>query len=122
MPSIPCLCGSIIDLSEVPHPDGFLLLAETGLEELVDSAETLHKEATSVPTFRRGLSRLLSPLSPPSPHVYQCQTCGRLAILRHPSDSVVSQWYLPEHGDGRPPSRLRSLLDKEPSGSGQASA
>jgi hypothetical protein len=121
MPSIPCPCGSIIDLSEVPHPDGFRLVAETALEELVDSAETLHKEATSVPTFRRGLSRLLSPLSLPSPHVYQCQTCGRLAVLRHPSDSAISQWYLPEHEDGSPPSRLRSLLH-ESSGSDQASS
>lgn len=109
MPSFPCVCGSVIDLAEVPHPDGFHLLTESGLEGVVDSAETLHKEAMSGSAFRRGMSRLLSPLLSPSPHIYQCQTCGRLAVFRHPSDSKVSQWYLPEHLNSSRPSLLRSL-------------
>jgi hypothetical protein len=121
MPSILCPCGSIIDLAKMPHPDGFSLLAETRLEELADSVEALHKEAIAVSAFMKGLYLLLSPVSPPSPHIYQCQTCGRLAVFKHPSESAVSQWYLPESGGEKPLPRLRSLWDEESSESSQAS-
>lgn len=112
MPSIACACGSAIDLSQVPHSDGFSILPEFRLEDLTDSAESLHKESISPEEFRRGLFRLLAPLSVPSPHAYQCRKCGRLAVLRHPSDSIVSQWYIPDQVRGEPASQLRRLWEE----------
>ena len=112
MPSILCLCGSKIDLSEVPNPNGYHLLSEASLEDLIDSAESLYMRAETEPEVRRGLSRLLMPLSGPSPHIYQCQNCGRLAVLRHPSNDFVLQWYSPED-DGKNHESLRAAFNQD---------
>lgn len=115
MPKLSCICGSIIDLSAIPHMDGFMILTEASVDELIDSAEALHREADSESAFRRGLSRLLTPLSQPAPHIYQCSNCGRLAILRHPSDLDVGQWYSPEGIGDNDQHLLRSMFDPETS-------
>lgn len=109
MPSLPCRCGSSINLTTCPHPDGFKLLPESRRDDLVDAIEALYREATSEDEFVRKLHRLITPLDVPSPHLFQCQDCGRLAVLKCPSDPKVSQWYIPDPAEPSAPLRLRSL-------------
>lgn len=42
--------------------------------------------------------------------IYQCISCGRLAVFRNASDRTVAQWYVPEAATVPP--QLLSALDQ----------
>src|SRR5687767_13386314 len=110
MPKLQCKCGNIIDLSTVPNPAGFELVWEPSKEELTAQLVAIHERASSAAEFERGVSGLLIPNRYPLPYVYECNSCGRLAVMRHPSDIKVTLWYAPDTlNESR--SRLASLFD-----------
>lgn len=113
MPSFTCLCGSRISLSPIPHPDGYRLFDEEGEEALFNAVGRLHQSASSPSEFARGLSRIFIGREAPAPHIFQCARCGRLAVLKSPSDPEIRQWYQPDESDGTPAGRLSTLFERD---------
>jgi hypothetical protein len=111
MPKLKCICGHSINLSEIPNRNGFHLWSESRFDEIIDNASRSVQAASSEDAAWTTLRRLfLPPIGTPSPHVYQCVSCGRLAVLRHASDLEVAQWYRPENLDSHP--ALLASLEK----------
>jgi hypothetical protein len=97
MPKLNCLCGTDIDLSPIPNPHGFLIYAEDVYNSFIDDTlGSRHDEITRAELGRRFNAaevRWRPFLS------YECQTCGRLAVL---SGDDVIRWSLPDPTDGNP--------------------
>ena len=47
MPKITCLCGQVIDLSQIPHQQGFKLVSESALETLLETIIDAYKEGSA---------------------------------------------------------------------------
>jgi hypothetical protein len=115
MPHIRCKCGHVINLSVIPCPHGFIVVSEERYDEFFEAAERLHKETLPDSDFRWNLQRLLTPLSPhAAPHIYQCTHCGRIAVFRNPSDTLIAQWYSPDKAAAPAQRQLRNLFDDPP--------
>jgi hypothetical protein len=109
MPVLICLCRATIDVSEIPKDNGYRLLAETLREGVLDAIARLHQAGPGPADFEREVygelgQRMIGP------QIYQCTSCGRLAVFRDRSDRVVRQWYKPENLGDKPPDLLNSLL------------
>jgi hypothetical protein len=114
MPRLTCPCGESIDLSPLPNPLGFKLLAEPVLEEVL---EALGEAAAADPAaFERAAYALFFRRERPLPHAYECPACGRVAVFARASDAVPAAWYRPEPagGDAGPPARLAALAGTLP--------
>jgi hypothetical protein len=110
MPSIRCPCGTAIDLSLIPNPQGFDPLWEPHKEGLFDQLMSAHQKAQSDAEFEKAVSKILNSPKRPHPYIVECPHCGRLGLFAHPSDSSVVNWYVVDaKGDSRGPS-LRSLF------------
>lgn len=110
MPRLKCLCGNSISLSEIPHPAGFALRAESDMDRIVTEIVRLHEHPDDVRDFELEVYRVITPLTTPAPHIYQCTACGRLAVFFHPSSRAAPLWYSPERQE-EPPRLLASLYD-----------
>jgi hypothetical protein len=90
---MPCKCGESIDLSPIPNAADFKILWDPNIESIVEKLVVLHRDAKSDEEFETGAMRLINPLTAPNPHILECSACGRIGVVRHPSDSTVAIWY-----------------------------
>ena len=81
MPKILCRCGNVINLSEIPSPDGFLLLPESELESPLIG---ISGDAWIDELVKRGKE------------VYECNRCHRLLIFWDNNRNDVPSFYLRE--------------------------
>ena len=109
MPSLSCRCGNRINLSEIPNKNGYRLLAETLQEELIEAIVRLHMADSGPADFEWGVNGVLGRRMV-GPQIYQCTSCGRLAVFRSPGDLTVRQWYKPEESAADSATLLSSLL------------
>ena len=96
MPSVSCLCGNTIRLSETPNPNGYFLRSEEHYERIVEGIVQLRGQEMTQDDFEWSVRRLFWPLEAVAPHVYECTHCGRLAVFARASDREVARWYIPE--------------------------
>ena len=122
MPRLTCPCGESIDLSPIPNPLGFKLLAEPVLEEVLEALGEAASSAASPAVFDRAAHSLFFRRERPLPHAYECPGCGRVAVFARASDDVPAAWYCPEPAEGSadPPVRLAALAGTLPGGGGGA--
>ncbi len=116
MPRLTCPCGESIDLSPIPNPLGFKLLAEPVLEEVLEALAEAAAPSADPAAFERAAHALFFRRERPLPHAYECPGCGRVAVFARASDAVPAAWYRPEpvDGDARPPVRLAALAGTLP--------
>ena len=111
MPTLNCLCNEPINLSLLPNPHGFKLIPERSLEPLVDALTAAHAETSSDRDFSRRAWATLREPSLSVLQVYECPSCGRLAVFRHASDAAPIAWYhLDRDAIGSADTRLSALL------------
>ena len=78
MPKLACKCGNVINLSEIPCRDGYLLLSEAAWDQIGDSE-------VSEENYQAELRRLSS-------EVYLCSSCGRLLVLWTPEQMTPTYY------------------------------
>lgn len=93
MPRLTCPDGHQINLSSIPDPNGYVLIREDAIEVIVDRLSDACESATAAAPFPRHAYAALSPRNPDILQVYECPTCGRLAIFERASDDVPVAWY-----------------------------
>ncbi len=114
MPKLRCSCGHIINLSEIPNPNGFHVFSEARFDEIIGAAAKSLELGLSEDVMWEAFRKLFVPLQGSTAlHMYQCGSCGRLAVLAHPSDDNVARWYRPDEVGGNTPF-LSSLERSEP--------
>jgi hypothetical protein len=86
------------------------------MEEIEEAISQLYGRVDSADDFRHRVNEILMPAGGvAAPHIYQCPSCGRLAIFARACDNDVVQWYAPDtHEEAGPPSRLASVYDTPP--------
>jgi hypothetical protein len=110
MPKLLCPCGGVLNLSAIPDPNGFSLRSESDLDEIITRIVRLHERPEEGTDFQIAVIDTITPLKSPAPHVFQCTSCGRLAICPHPSMRESPIWFSPDNRDGPPP-LLAALYD-----------
>lgn len=111
MPKLKCLCGESINLSSIPNPQGFKLIWELLREKLIEDLIAAHNQAASNKDFEDKVYNLLYPRKLEFPQVYECPSCGRLAVFARSSDAKPAFWYQPEKVEKEADS-LRSLVEE----------
>ena len=87
MPKITCICGEVINLSQIPHPQGFKIVSEEALETLVDNLIDAHKTSSSVKEFEKRTYDSLLTKNPGITQAYECPNCGTILIFANASDA-----------------------------------
>ena len=95
MPKINCLCGENIDMSRIPNPQEFKLISSGLIEKLQEEIINLfNNEEVVSEKINRELILLFH--SRFTPTIYECQSCGRIAVLQKASDNIPSLWFVRE--------------------------
>jgi len=85
MPKLACVCGEILDLSPLPNPHGFVVLAEGVVEALVNRMVAEHDKHLSGKSFERAAYESFWNKTPGVAQAYECPKCGRIAVFGDPS-------------------------------------
>jgi hypothetical protein len=93
MPRLRCPDGHPINLSSIPNPNGYILIRERGIETIVDELTDACEKRAAERTFVENAFASLSSRNPDIMQVYECPTCGRLAVFDVASDDVPLAWY-----------------------------
>ena len=109
MPSLKCLCGETINLSEVPNENEFPLYSDQQLEQLQDSLVSVLENNLNESQRQSRISAVFSARRP-KPELIECSACGRLALFRDMSDQIPLNWYLPEVVPDPTISRIREIF------------
>ena len=79
MPKLLCKCGNLIDMSEIPAPDGYLLLSEQDWDQA-------RAQATDLDGYDVELSRGWQ-------ETYLCPVCSRLIVFWSTNPLGVPTYY-----------------------------
>ncbi|MEP7286984.1 MAG: hypothetical protein ABI947_14600 [Chloroflexota bacterium] len=91
MSNILCACGEVINLTEEPNPQGFKILSESVLFELVDKIMEIHTHAKSDSDFEHQTYTAFSHFQTPGiMSGIDCPNCGRLLIYARGSDTKAA--------------------------------
>ena len=116
MPTLTCLCGTAINLTEIPCPHGFKLFSEDVLEELIENLKHVYDKSETKEAFEKGAFKTLHVETRGIAQIYECPNCGRLAVFRRASDGVPALWYRLEEERSNEarikPSPLKALLNR----------
>src|SRR5262245_54115896 len=94
MPKLCCLCGTLINLSEIPQRGAFDLLPDVLRESLVHTITNVRDQATSRQDFVRQVYRAHSHVGTPGIlSMVECPTCARLAVFARASDRAPAFWF-----------------------------
>ena len=110
MPTLTCLCGESIDLSPIPNEQGFKLLWELIVEPLVEQLDRDCNAVRDAGDFQQ--AAYMSIRERQLPQVYECPSCGRLAVFERASDSAPALWFVPDTSAPRPGRSLRVLVEQ----------
>jgi hypothetical protein len=102
MPNLTCPCGESISLSPIPNPQGFKILAESVLEDLVERLVDSCTDDVSKPEFEKRAYQTLHVSTPGILQAYECPNCRRLAVFSRASDSVPALWFQREQVSKEP--------------------
>ena len=114
MPNLSCLCGTMINLSDIPQRGAFDLLPEILREPLIDTIVSVRDQATSRQDFERQVYRAHSHLGMPGIlSMVECPTCARLAVFARASDLQPAFWFQREQTNvAEIASTLSALVDR----------
>ena len=110
MPKFKCLCGNIINLSKIPNPDTYKITSEPLYESLQEEiAETIRKHDLQESFFRELIFLFQKKFMPV---LYECDHCGRIAVLKKASDIMPAFWLQKEVVNDTAHASLKSLFDQ----------
>ena len=96
MPRLQCLCGEEINLSPIPNLQGFAIYWEPWVDMLIDRLLSTYEKGRSLTDIEKSVNELLIKRKP-NPCIYECASCGHLALFANASDSEVRMWYAPQN-------------------------
>jgi hypothetical protein len=110
-----CLCGHRVNLSPIPNPYGFDLIADVLSENIFEKLIDAHNEATSDEDFFKRAAIAISHLeSPGILEAHECPECGRIQVIAGTNPDGPVFWFQLEKitGDSAlPVSSLRELVN-----------
>lgn len=99
MSKLICHCGALIELSEVPSANAYVLIQEKGLLDLQNRLILLYEQQVSSQDFKKAIRLdLLGFKNEHLMEVHLCHTCGRLWIFKIPGSSEATLLYQLEEG------------------------
>jgi len=93
MPKLTCICGEIVNLSEIPSPYGFKIFADLVIDAIVTDIITSFQKSPSTAEFEKQLYKLFEPETYRVVQAYECPHCGRLAVFGKSEQDVPDLWY-----------------------------
>lgn len=112
MPKITCICGEIINLSQIPNQQGFKIISEQALETLADNLVDAHKNSTAPIEFEKQLYKNLDTKNSGIAQAYECPNCERLIIFGNASDSQPELWFQIEKAHREKTDSAKSLINQ----------
>jgi hypothetical protein len=111
-----CLCGHQVNLSPIPNPYGFDLIAKVLRESVFKKLIRAHNEALSEEEFFRKAAVALNHVgSRGILEAHECPECGRLQVIAGATPDGPVFWFQLEKITGLTPptvSSLRELVSK----------
>jgi hypothetical protein len=106
MPKLLCHCGFSINLSSIPNPHEFQLIASEQTDAMYDALTQAWSDAETSESFGRRAAAVFSTGLQPRLVLYECPNCGRIAIE---VDGSIIAWYTREQS-GSSPISLASVV------------
>jgi hypothetical protein len=107
-----CLCGHRVNLSPIPNPYGFDLIADVLREHVFDKLISAHNEALSEEEFFRKTAVALMHIgSPGILEANECPECGRLQVIAGATPDGPVFWFQLEKITGLTPPTVSSLRE-----------
>jgi hypothetical protein len=88
---ITCPCGETINLSTVPNPQGFKVIVEPLLDELITALVKAFDATSTARDFEMMVYKTFR--TPGIAQAYECPKCGRLALLGRASERIPALWF-----------------------------
>lgn len=100
MPKIVCRCGTNINLSIIPAPDGFVMIQEADFDQIRDDLASLHgRNLTQTDFKRQAYSEILGSQNKRIIEAYICPGCGRLWLFAPMGANSPAVVYVVEQGN-----------------------
>lgn len=99
MPKLSCKCGTVINLSPIPSPYGFAVIAEAAMDDIRERLEALVRSAPPLRDAQRAIYiEVLGGMNEHLWQAYMCPACGRLYLFKKGGASQADAIWQLERG------------------------